>query len=80
MSYRITLKSPIPAITTEQKLTSLSIKIFDYGSAKFFSYKDKYFELEEDRNDNVVGLTIHGDSAADFRSLMRIKDKIFLDR
>lgn len=79
MSYRITLKKPIPAMTTEQKLTSLSIKIFDYGSAKFFSYEDKFFELVEDRNDNVTGLTIHGDSASDFRSLMTIKDKIFLD-
>ena len=79
MSYRITLNRPIPLNTTEKKLDTLSIKIFDYGSAKFFSYGDKYFELEEDPQNNIISLTIHGNSVADFQSLMLIKDKIFID-
>ena len=79
MSYRITLNQPIPINTTEEKLDTMRIKIFDYGSAKFFSYENKYFELQEDPQNNIVGLTIHGNSVADFKSLMLLKDKIFVD-
>ncbi|MBN1300803.1 MAG: hypothetical protein JW995_06270 [Melioribacteraceae bacterium] len=79
MSYRITLNKPFPFNQTEKKLSTLSVKLFDYGTAKFFSYKDKFYELEEDSHRNIVGLTVHGNSAADFRSLMNIKDKIFAE-
>jgi hypothetical protein len=65
--------------TTEEKLGTLSIKIIDYGSAKFFSYKNKYFEFQEDPQNNIIGLTIHGNSVADFKSLMLMKDKIFVE-
>jgi hypothetical protein len=79
MSYRITLSKPIPLNQTESKLNSLQAKVFDYGNSKFFSYNDKFFELEEDVQKNIIGLTIHGNSVADFRSLMNIKDKLFLE-
>ncbi len=79
MSYRITLNKPVPMHQTEIKLNRLEARVFDYGNAKFFSYNDKFFELEEDLHKNIVGLTIHGNSVADFRSLMNIKDKLFVE-
>jgi hypothetical protein len=79
MSYRIALTRPIPLNQTESKLNTLEAKVFDYGNAKFFSYNDKFFELEEDVQKNIIGLTIHGNSVADFRSLMSIKDKLFVE-
>ena len=79
MSYRITFNQPFSLLQTERKLTHLHSKIFNYGSTKFFSYNDKYFEIEEDNHHNIVSLTIHGNSVADFNSLMTVKNKLFLE-
>jgi hypothetical protein len=79
MSYRITFNKPFSLHQTERKLTHLHSKIFNYGSTKFFSYNDKYFEIEEDNHHNIVSLTIHGNSVADFNSLMMVKNKLFLE-
>lgn len=79
MSYRITFNKPIPLHTTENKLQKIEAKLFDYGSSKFFSYNDRFYEIEEDSYHNIVGLTIHGNSVSDFRSLMNIKNKLFVE-
>jgi hypothetical protein len=79
MSYRITFTRPFSLHKTEKKLTHLQSKIFNYGSTKFFSYNEKYFEIEEDNHHNIVSLTIHGNSVADYNSLMMVKNKLFLD-
>lgn len=79
MSYRITFNKPIPYNKTENRLHNLDAKLFDYGSTKFFSYKNKYYEIEKDQEDNITGLTIHGNSVADFKSLMNIKNILFAE-
>lgn len=77
MSYRITFNQPIPFKSTEEKLSSLKAKLFDYGCSKFFSYNEKYFEIEQDQQKNIVGLKIHGNNISDFKTLLNIKNKLF---
>lgn len=79
MSYRITFNQPFPYKTTEEKLSALKARLFDYGNSKFFSYGEKYFEIEQDQQKNVIGLKVHGNSISDFKILMNIKNKIFFE-
>ncbi len=79
MIYRITFNQPLPLQSTKSKLNQLQARVFENGKSTFFSYGEKYFELLEDNQSNIIGMSVHGNSISDFRSLMNIKDKLFID-
>ncbi|MBU1096922.1 MAG: hypothetical protein KKB34_10610 [Bacteroidetes bacterium] len=79
MSCRIALNSPMAFDKIEQKLCVLKIKIFDFGSAYFFSYNNCFFELEEDSQKNIIGIIIHGNSVSNFQNFMNIKNALIKD-
>jgi hypothetical protein len=79
MSYRITFNQPFPFKVTEEKLSAMKAKFFDYGCSKFFAYDEKYFEIEQDQQKNIIGLKIHGNNISDFKTLLNVKNKIFFE-